>query len=363
MSSSPALLSRPRRLIALSSIAVLVASTLTVPQAAQASQVPSGDRPVNATKAESVRRVPVDRTPLPDDGGRWAGPKQAAWPKAGGATLAVAETRRERQLDGDRQSASAVRGLAGGLPVTASAVTGKRVPNQARVELLDEQHSRRLGVSGPVVVVNGDAGTVDAAFDYAEIRQLYGAGWGERLTLKRLPACAATTPQRSECQETDPVKTTNDPATSTLSTRVDLSGAAPMVFAITADESSEEGDYKATDLKASGSWTAETAPERSPTRTRCACRRQRVRCRRCRWTTRHRWSTDGWPAPTIRRRGSATGGSMRRASSSVPMPPARMTATLSPARIRTTRTRRPTTSAGRVTHRTSRSRSTAPTRP
>ncbi|MFG3643429.1 polymorphic toxin-type HINT domain-containing protein [Micromonospora sp. NPDC047762] len=256
MPNSPALLSRPRRLIALSSIAVLVASTLTVPQAAQASQVPSGDRPVKATKAETVRRVPVDRTPLPDDGGRWAGPKHATWPKAGAATLAVAETRRERQLDGDRQSASAVRGLAGGLPVKASAVTGKRVPTQARVELLDEQHSRRLGVSGPVVVVNGDAGTVDAAFDYAEIRQLYGAGWGERLTLKRLPACAATTPQRSECQETGRVDATNDPATSTLSTRVDLSGAAPMVFAITAEESSEEGDYKATDLKASGSWTA-----------------------------------------------------------------------------------------------------------
>ncbi|MFD1084127.1 polymorphic toxin-type HINT domain-containing protein [Micromonospora andamanensis] len=121
---------------------------------------------------------------------------------------------------------------------------------------MTEQQSRRLGVSGPIVVVDGGAGAIEAAFDYAGIRELYGAGWGERLTLKRLPACAVTTPQRSECQEIEAVQATNNPVTSTVSTQVTLSGAAPMVFAITADESSEEGDYKATDLKASGSWTA-----------------------------------------------------------------------------------------------------------
>ncbi|PZG23436.1 hypothetical protein C1I95_03235 [Micromonospora craterilacus] len=243
-------------MITLGTVAVLVASTLAVAQPAQAAEVPSGDRAVEATKAEPARRAPVDRTPLPDDGGRWTGPKQATWPAAGQANLAVAGAQPDRRLDGDRQSGRSVRALAGGLPVTASAVADKRAPDQARVRLLNEQHSRQLGVSGPVVVVDGDAGSVEATFDYAGIRQLYGAGWGERLTLKRLPACAATTPQRSECQEVDPVETTNNPVTSTVSTKVSLSGAAQMVFAITADESSEDGDYKATDLKASGSWTA-----------------------------------------------------------------------------------------------------------
>ncbi|GIJ11575.1 polymorphic toxin-type HINT domain-containing protein [Micromonospora andamanensis] len=248
--------SRPRRLVTFGTVAVLVASTLAATQPAQAAKVPSGDREVKTIAAESLRRAPVDQTPLPDDGGRWTGAKRATWPAAGETSLAVAEARPDRRLDGDRQSGRTVRGTAGGLPVTASAVAGKRAPDQARVQVLAEQHSRRLGVSGPVVVVDGSAGAIEAAFDYAGIRELYGAGWGERLTLKRLPACAATTPQRSECQEIEAVQATNNPVTSTVSTQVTLSGAAPMVFAITADESSEEGDYKATDLKASGSWTA-----------------------------------------------------------------------------------------------------------
>ncbi|GIJ28698.1 hypothetical protein Vqi01_38600 [Micromonospora qiuiae] len=256
MSQSRTAISRPRRIITLGTVAVLLASTFAVAQPAQAAEVPSGDRPVKAAKPEKARPATVDQTPLPDDGGRWAGPKHATWPAAGRATFAVADARPDRRLNGDRHTGRTVRGAAGGLPVTVSAVAGHSAPDQARVQLLDEQHSRRLGVSGPVLVVEGAAGTVETAFDYAGIRELYGAGWGERLTLKRLPACAATTPQRSECQEIEPVEAVNDPATRTLSTEVTLSGAAPMVFAMVADESSEEGDYKATDLKASGSWTA-----------------------------------------------------------------------------------------------------------
>ncbi|GGM35064.1 hypothetical protein GCM10011608_19590 [Micromonospora sonchi] len=256
MSQSRTAISRPRRIITLGTVAVLLASTFAVAQPAQAAEVPSGDRPVKAAKPERARPATVEQTPLPEDGGRWTGPKHATWPAAGRVTFAIADARPDRRLNGDRHSGRTVRGTAGGLPVTASAVAGQSAPDQARVQLLDEQHSRQLGVSGPVLVVEGAAGTVETAFDYAGIRELYGAGWGERLTIKRLPACAATTPQRSECQEIEPVEATNDPVTRTLSTEVTLSGAVPMVFAMVADESSEEGDYKATDLKASGSWTA-----------------------------------------------------------------------------------------------------------
>ncbi|MEW2431374.1 polymorphic toxin-type HINT domain-containing protein [Micromonospora sp. NPDC047644] len=245
MSQLRAVPSRPRRMIALSMVAVLVASTLTVTRPARAAEVPSGDRAVKAAKAASARPVPVDRTPLPDDGGRWTTPKDAVWPAAGQATLAVAGSPGKR-----------AKGLAGQLPVTVSAAPDAQAPHRVQVRVLDERHSSRLGITGPVVVVEGDAGAAEATFDYAGIRQLYGAGWGERLTLKRLPACAATTPQLSDCQQVVSVETTNDGTAKTLSTELALSGAAPMVFAITAEDASAEGDYKATDLKASGSWTA-----------------------------------------------------------------------------------------------------------
>ncbi|KXK62150.1 hypothetical protein AWW66_09940 [Micromonospora rosaria] len=246
MSQPRPTLSGPRRLVALSAITVLVASTLAVvEQPAQAVETPRGDRAVKADKVQPARPVPVDRTPLPDDGGRWAPPTDTTWPQPGRATLTASTA-----------STSMARTVPGGLPVTVTPVDGARTPAQTHVQVLDEEHSQRLGVSGPVIVVDGQPGTVEATFDYTGFRNLYGAGWGDRLTLRQLPPCAATTPDRSECQHTERVETTNDPAAGTLATEITTASGQRTVFAMTADESSDEGDYKATDLKASGSWTA-----------------------------------------------------------------------------------------------------------
>ncbi|MEE6263554.1 polymorphic toxin-type HINT domain-containing protein [Plantactinospora sonchi] len=245
MSRRRTALSRPWQTVALSMTVVLVASTLSVARPARGAEVPDGDRAIGTAAARSGRPVPVDRTPLPDDGGRWTGPTGATWPTAARATPPAAGGPDRRGTD-----------LVGELPVTVSALPGGRTPRQPQARVLDEQHSLRLGVSGPVVVVDGGSGPLRTSIDYAGFRQLYGAGWGDRLTLLRLPACAVTTPQRSECQRAAAVETTNDRATRTLSTSVDNSDGAPMVFAVTAEEASEDGDYRATDLKASGSWTA-----------------------------------------------------------------------------------------------------------
>ncbi|MBF9128549.1 RHS repeat-associated core domain-containing protein [Plantactinospora sp. S1510] len=244
MSQLNPVLSRPRWLIALSTTVVMAASTLSAPGLAQAAEVPDGDRKIQSAAAKPGRPVPVDRTPLPDDGGRWIPPKDLGWPTAGQVSLAV-----------DDDPRRPARGVAGRLPVTVSAVAGTRAPERTGVRVLDEQHAGRLGVSGPVVVIDGDAGTVRTTLDYAGFRQFYGAGWGERLNLLRLPACAVTSPERAQCRRTERVEATNNTVTSTLSTQVAMSGGESAVFAVTADESSEEGDYTATDLKAAGSWT------------------------------------------------------------------------------------------------------------
>lgn len=90
--------------------AALVASTLAVTPPVQAAEVPSGDRKVQQTRPEPARRVPVDRSPLPDDGGRWAGPEHATWPAAGRATLVIADSPTERLRDGGWPSGRGSRG-------------------------------------------------------------------------------------------------------------------------------------------------------------------------------------------------------------------------------------------------------------
>ena len=57
------------------------------------------------------------------------------------------------------------------------------------------------------MVVEGAKGKAKANLGYGGFNQLYGGGWGNRLKLVKLPACAATTPERSECQGVTPVET------------------------------------------------------------------------------------------------------------------------------------------------------------
>jgi RHS repeat-associated protein len=227
--------------ITLVTAAVLLASLLVVVEFAEPAR--SGDRHVAVDRPRDYATVTVEPTPLPTDGGTWVAPKESGWPAPGELSLSLL-------------GRSRAEGMAGGLPVTVSTVEGKRAPASVRVRLLSQAHSQLLGLSGPVVVVDGDEGQVEAAFDYANLRQLYGGGWGSRLTLMKLPPCAATTPTAPGCQQATPVIVDKDATSARLSTTVETSSTGISVFAITATTSSEEGDYKATDLKASGSWTA-----------------------------------------------------------------------------------------------------------
>ncbi|WP_213453262.1 polymorphic toxin-type HINT domain-containing protein [Rhizomonospora bruguierae] len=227
-------------MISLVTAAALLASLLVGVEFAE--PVLSGDRNVAAARPRDFGAVPVAAAPLPEDGGTWEAPKESGWPAPGELSLSLL-------------GRSTADGMAGGLPVTVSTVNGKRAPASVRVRLLAQAYSQLLGLSGPVIAVDGDEGEVKAAFNYTSLRRLYGGGWGSRMTLVKLPSCAASTPRASGCQKTTPVKVDKDASDEELSTDVETSSSGSSVFAITADTSSEEGDYKATDLKASGSWT------------------------------------------------------------------------------------------------------------
>ncbi|MFE7778480.1 RHS repeat domain-containing protein [Streptomyces sp. NPDC057445] len=91
--------------------------------------------------------------------------------------------------------------------------------------------------------------------DYSSFRGAYGGDWASRLRLVQLPACALTTPGDAKCRIQKPVATKNDVRSGKLSAQMKAAPTAT-VLAATAAASGQTGDYKATSLQPSGSWTA-----------------------------------------------------------------------------------------------------------
>ncbi|MEH0545041.1 RHS repeat-associated core domain-containing protein [Streptomyces sp. B21-105] len=139
------------------------------------------------------------------------------------------------------------------------------------------------GVLLAVRPLQGDQGTVDVTLDYSGFQNAYGGNWASRLTLHRLPSCALTTPAVKDCRASAPLQSDNDVKAATLSASVPVDAAdantpstAPVtkapaatpsasglvasdgtvLLAATAAASGASGDFKATPLAPSASWTA-----------------------------------------------------------------------------------------------------------
>lgn len=167
-------------------------------------------------------------------------------------------------------------GQSDALPVTVStpisnAKNSKRKPftGNATVRLLDKTAADQAGMDGPLLTVTPAAGATSGdaqvAIDYSTFAQSYGGAYARRLQLVQLPACAATTPDLKHCTATRPVAFRNDPKAETLTaTSVTVpaadsgtatAAAAPVVLAVTAGTSSDQGDYTATSLSPSATWS------------------------------------------------------------------------------------------------------------
>ncbi|MEV6330192.1 RHS repeat-associated core domain-containing protein [Streptomyces sp. NPDC051909] len=190
----------------------------------------------------------------------WKGAPEVVWPGAGSAEVSLPPARRATAA---RQAApEAVK--AGGLPVrialTDAGTTGP-APTATKVEVRvsERQAARRAGVDGLLLSVGrSDKATKPARtrvqVDYNSFKGAYGGDWAARLRLVQLPACALTTPEKDACRIQKPLATTNDVRAGTLSAPLALSGAT--VLAATAGSESSSGDYKATSLQSSGTWSA-----------------------------------------------------------------------------------------------------------
>ncbi|MEV5493031.1 polymorphic toxin-type HINT domain-containing protein [Streptomyces bobili] len=163
---------------------------------------------------------------------------------------------------------------AGSLPVALAAPAGKQKAataplTKATVALADRKSARAAGIDGLLLSLTRTdgspaAGATSVRVDYNSIKGAYGGDWAARLHLVQLPACALTTPEKPACRAGKPLPTTNDTKSGTLtttatvpaSTRTTTAAASTVVLAATAAASGASGDYKATSLQPSGSWTA-----------------------------------------------------------------------------------------------------------
>lgn len=99
-----------------------------------------------------------------------------------------------------------------GIPISVHAVAPKHGsyagPSSVDVAVKSRTTAVKAGVNGVLFTVTpsvAGSGKAQLSLDYSGFAQTYGGGFGARLHLVRLPACALTTPQRVSCRTQTPL--------------------------------------------------------------------------------------------------------------------------------------------------------------
>ncbi|MEU8406559.1 RHS repeat-associated core domain-containing protein [Micromonospora sp. NPDC048842] len=262
------LLTRPRRLVAVVAAASLAASLLSGAPALAKPKEPELAKAPATSPGQSVKGVkplPTKFVTPPDDAKSTFTPTRTAWPKAASARVEL------EAVPAGARAASPARVRAAGTPVWAESVAAKAGESvgarRLDVKVADRKAAEAAGVDGVLLSVSPDAdsGSVRVGVDYTGFAEAFGGNYGSRLRLVRLPACALTTPTRSECRTGQPLASTNDAGARSVSAEVPLAadagaraaGGVTVLAAVAAaaEEGGKGGTYAATDLKPSGSWT------------------------------------------------------------------------------------------------------------
>ncbi|MFJ9083830.1 polymorphic toxin-type HINT domain-containing protein [Streptomyces sp. NPDC102384] len=254
-----------RRQTAATLSTVLVAGLLQIVAAPAASSLPglpASEKPVKGSHSVKVKpRVKDDAPRVPV-----ASPHKA-WPKAGTTTV---DLPKGLSSSGSKPALTAAKGQPlkiGAAPgrTGAKAKSSPAAPSAVTSRVLDRKQTADAGVSGLLFALTPatdtkDPGTaadkVAVSVDYGAFSGAFGGSYASRMRLVRLPACAVSTPDKKSCRTQTPVDATNSTASNTLSaTAVPLSATAPTVLAAVADASGDKGDYKATSLSPSATWS------------------------------------------------------------------------------------------------------------
>ncbi|MFD7310064.1 polymorphic toxin-type HINT domain-containing protein [Promicromonospora sp. NPDC059942] len=188
------------------------------------------------------------------------------WPESGSATVPVVDA------DADEKRTSV-----GSLPVTIAQAEDTSV-DEVVVQVEPQAAENSAGVNRSLLLglstadgirstlgqrVAGAAVTkpsvVDVEIDYSQFAGAFGGSYDDRLTLVQVPGCALTAPEKAECLRTTPVAATNETATDTLVARdiaVPGDGSATVLM-VTADVSSDSGNFGASPLSPSNTWSTD----------------------------------------------------------------------------------------------------------
>lgn len=206
-------------------------------------------------KSVSGATAPVKpRKPDPAEQKAVKGTPPVNWPKSG--TAEVTLSRPDAAKNADRTQA-------GGLPVrvgpTQTAVKEAETrgeptvdtPGKVRVEVLGRRDEALL-----LRVNRSDgqqrAGQVSLEVNYADFQHAYGGDWASRLRVVQLPECALSTPDADGCVGTS-VATRND-GSGRLTADVSAEPTGSL-FAVRAAADGPAGDFKASSLSPSASWS------------------------------------------------------------------------------------------------------------
>lgn len=188
------------------------------------------------------------------------------WPEPGTARidLAAASTRTATE-----------RGVrAGSMPVwvsRAAGAAGQRL-SSVDLEVLDRDRLPPAWRDGLVLKVSAPpestGGAARLSVDYSGFRYAIGGSWASRLRLWQVPTCALTTPDAPDCRSV-PLHTSNDLVAGVASAEVTVpaapaaqpsgdseSEATGSYVVLAAAASGEDGDFGATSLAPSSTWSA-----------------------------------------------------------------------------------------------------------
>ncbi|WP_430791339.1 RHS repeat-associated core domain-containing protein [Actinoplanes sp. G11-F43] len=256
------------RLFVGSLVSAVVMSGLTVPASAAVPSAPVVEPP----------KPPVEK--LDEDGGpvtarAWAQKKvrdipaaTPVWPKASTVTIDLSAAG-----PASLRSATATRSArVGDLPVwiaDAPEATGGSPLSRLNVRVVDRAAvpaAMRDGMLLQVTAPQGAAtGKARLSVDYRGFQDAYGADWSSRLKLWQVPSCALSTPKPDGCSSTPLASTVDaDAGTVSATVAVDSTGTAPSsaaaargsFVALAASPSGDSGDFTATSLTPSASWSA-----------------------------------------------------------------------------------------------------------
>ncbi|OLT34389.1 hypothetical protein BJF79_07425 [Actinomadura sp. CNU-125] len=199
---------------------------------------------------------------LPGQAGTPIGAKrpEPIWPKAGRATADLTKAKANARSAASWARAGDSPVLLGAPASAANARAATAVPSQVQVQIADRKAAKAIRSDGLLLTLSAkEQGRSRVGIDYSRFASAHGGDWASRLRLVKLPACALTTPAKAECQKRTPLATDNDTDNSLLSTDVELAGAgSTTVLAAEAGSSGPGGDWGATALSASSSWSAGT---------------------------------------------------------------------------------------------------------